>query len=137
MVGSRNLKLKGCEPVAARIAELMEDGIERTVQECSDALNRSRKTVQGALHELSKEGPLQQIHVCRRDGKSLVYVNGPGMNAAIKTWRDPARAALRARIAGTAQIDELPRLADEVLIECMRRMVCCGTTAPMQQQIAA
>lgn len=66
-----------------------------------------------------------------------MYVNGPGTNVAVKTWRDPARAALRARIAGATQIDQLPQRADGVLIECMRRMVCCGTTAPMQQHIAA
>lgn len=137
MNGRRDVKLKGCEPVAARIAELMEDGIERTVKECSDALNRSRKTVQGALHELSQEGPLQQVHVCRQDGKSLVYVNGPGKNVAVKTWRDPARTGRAARCAGSAQIDTPMQPSDDVLVECMRRMVCCGTTTPMQQRIAA
>ncbi|WP_069267404.1 hypothetical protein [Paraburkholderia nodosa] len=132
----RNAK-KGCEPLAARLADLMEDGKERTVKDCGDALNRSRKTVQRALHELSQEGPMQQIHICRRDGNVLVYVNGPGKNVAVKTWRDPARAARRARATEAAQTDHPTQLADTLLVECMRRMVSCGAPAIDRQQVAA
>ncbi|MEX3691864.1 hypothetical protein AB3X91_08980 [Paraburkholderia sp. BR14263] len=127
-----------CESVAARLADLMEDGVERTAKEIGEALNRSRKTVQTALHELSREGGMQQIHICRRDGNTLVYVNGPGKNVAVKTWRDPARAARRVRNAEShAQTEESAELADVVLVECMRRMVSFGRVPAFDQQAAA
>jgi len=118
------------ESTASRVAELMEDGIERTRKEIAEAILRSSKTVQTALNELSREGSMQLIHVCRRDGNTFVYVNGPGKNVATKTWRDPARAARRAR---SRKVSEAAgtwwKAADPVITQSMFRMVSMGRAA--------
>jgi predicted ATP-grasp superfamily ATP-dependent carboligase len=118
------------ESTASRVAALMEDGVERTRKQIANVILRSSKTVQTALNELSREGPMQLIHVCRRDGNTFVYVNGPGKNVATKTWRDPARAARRAR---STEVSEAAgtwwKAADPVITQSMFRMVSMGRAA--------
>ncbi|MCP3721750.1 hypothetical protein M3I53_01185 [Paraburkholderia sp. CNPSo 3272] len=118
------------ESTASRVAALIEDGVERTRKQIADVILRSSKTVQTALNELSREGSMQMIHVCRRDGNTFVYVNGPGKNVATKTWRDPARAARRARSRNVSEAaGAWWKAADPVLTESMRRMVSMGRAA--------
>lgn len=120
------LAAEGAEWTVDVVAELMEDGKERSAVDVSMELDRPRKTIQRALTSLSVENSAQQIHVCAKRGGRLIYVYGRGANVA-QGGRVPGStspAAVEAREASAWWPE-----ADDRVESAMRAMVSCGSTA--------